>query len=470
MTKTARLEDGRLIEYFPERIAEGSLKEVYLCKDNKCVLCFYKNRPQTDHCRFLRLKKILTDFNPTLGNNADYWKKLFCWPTAIIKKPQLGVMTPIYPSNYFFKSGPWQGLEKKSRWFISPKLRQYLPKKEQGTWNHYFQIAIRLARTVNRLHQAGLAHSDLSDNNILIDPTIGQMMMIDIDSIAVPPIFMPEVAGTPGYIAPEVLATAALPIHDLKKQFASIRTDQHALAVLIYEYLLNRHPLRGPKIHSSQSAEEDERLSLGEKALFIEHPNDTSNHPKEGIQVPVTALGSTLTELFYQAFITGLHAPNDRPSAYQWESRLLKTWQLLHPCPNPNCSHQWLVIIPEPKKIRCPFCQTPLKTPFPLLTIHSPKRHEQLVIYHGQGLFKWHIFDNIFFSPEADKTRQAYCVFYQRKWLLINQALTSLLSPNGHRVEINQAVELKTGTQIRFSQEPSGCTAEVTIISPYNCV
>jgi hypothetical protein len=76
--------------------------------------------------------------------------------------------------------------------------------------------------------------------------------------------------------------------------------------------LLNRHPLRGPKVHSTRSAEEDEQLSLGKKALFIEHPLDSSNRPKEGLKVPVTALGSTLSKLFYKAFVTGLHAPYEQ--------------------------------------------------------------------------------------------------------------------------------------------------------------
>ncbi|OQY54608.1 MAG: serine/threonine protein kinase [Candidatus Parabeggiatoa sp. nov. 2] len=467
MTKTAQLENGRLIEYLPEMIGEGTMKQVYFSKDKEFVLCFYKNLRKTDINRLRRLQKILTEFNPTLQNNknANYWNERFCWPTSIIKSPTLGIMTPVYPKNYFFASGRWQGKEKKSRWFISPKLRQYLPKEEQSAWINYYKIGILLARAVNRLHLAGLAHSDLSDNNVLIDPTTGQMIIIDIDSIVVPQTFPPDVEGTPGYIAPEVLATAALATDDPKKQFASIRTDQHALAVLIYEYLLNRHPLRGPKIHSTRSAEEDERLSLGKKALFIEHPDDTSNHPKQGLKFPVTALGSTLTALFYNAFITGLHSPDERPSAYEWESGLIKTWNMLHPCPNPNCTHQWFIVIPEQN--RCPFCHTPIKTPIPILTIRSQKRpgqwmqQEQLVIYHGQRLFKWHIFDNIFPRPNTDKTPQAYCVYYQGKWLLINQALTSLTSPNGNRVDVGKAIELRAGTSIRLSQETHGCLAEI---------
>ncbi len=148
---------------------------------------------------------------------------------------------------------------------------------------------------------------------------------------------------------------------------------------------------------------------------------------------------------------------------------------MLHPCP--NCSQQWFVVIPEQKQIACPFCQTPIKHAFPILTIRSEKRpgqwmrHGELVVYEGQSLFKWHVFDNIYPDPDVDKTPQAYCAFYQGKWLLINQALTSLTSPNGNPVDINKAVELKAGTQIRVSQEKHGCIIEVSMLndrSPQN--
>jgi serine/threonine protein kinase len=454
----AQLEDGRIIEYFPELLGEGATKSVYLSKNKKLVLSFYKN----NNNQLVRLQHILNQFNPTI--NADYWKQLFCWPTGIIVKPKLGIITPVYPNNFFFSTGRWKGLEKKSRWFISPKLRQYLPKDEQAPWINYFNICILLARAVRRLHFAGLAHSDLSDNNILIDPASGQMIIIDIDSLTVPPIFPPLVEGTLGYIAPEVLSTISLVANNPNKQFANIRTDQHALAVLIYEYLLNRHPLRGRQVHSFSSVEEDERLSMGAKALFIEHPEDSANSPIDTLKVPVTALGSELTTLFYQAFVSGLHAPDKRPSAYQWEKALIKTWHLLYPCSNLNCKQQWFVVTREQKKtnkIICPFCGTLIKRAIPILKILNKKLVEQweLVVYDGQCLFQWHVYDNIYpvEHNNRDKTVQAYCVFYQGKWLLINKALKSMISPAGQQVDINKAVELKLGVQIQLSQAAHGC-------------
>ena len=128
-----------------------------------------------------------------------------------------------------------------------------------------------MARAVRRLHLAGLAHSDLSSKNILIDPPGRRCSVIDIDSLVVPGVYAPDVLGTPGYIAPEVLATQHMPLGDRNRRLPSNLTDLYALAVLIYEYLLRRHPLRGPKVNG-KTAEEDELMSMGEKALYIEHP------------------------------------------------------------------------------------------------------------------------------------------------------------------------------------------------------
>src|SRR5208337_2805711 len=126
----------------------------------------------------------------------------------------------------------------------------------------------------------------------------------------VPKVFPPDVAGTRGYIAPEVLGTLKLPLQDPKRVNPSAWTDQHALAVLIYEYLLFRHPWVGPKTYAAPSGDEQYLLEMGSKALFIEHPTDHSNRP-ENLKVTYDCLGPYLGDLFVKAFVKGLHSPND---------------------------------------------------------------------------------------------------------------------------------------------------------------
>jgi hypothetical protein len=472
-TRQATTKDGKAIEYVevPDPPA-GGMKKTFFSPDKSYVVQFFHDaQAANDANRHARLDAVLGRFNPTNAPEAgEYWKRLFCWPTAIVGKPTLGIVAPTYPSNYFFATGPFKGKEKKGKWFSSPKLRGYLPEAERGTWINYFQICILIARAIRRLHQAGLAHSDLSCNNILIDPSRGVSVVIDIDSLVVPGMFPPDVLGTPGYIAPEVLATQHLPLNDPNRKHANARTDQHALAVLLYEYLLFRHPLRGPKIHSATSAEEDELLSMGAKALFVEHPSDQTNRPPD-LRGLTADLGPHLADLFQRAFVKGLHAPNDRPGAIEWERALIKTWDLMHPCGNPTCQNKWFVVH-TPKALTCPFCRTKLASPVPVLKLRKEARPGQwmqdgtVVVYNGLGLFPWHVFDHVFPGEKADRTRQGYVSLYQGKWVLVNEKMASLTSPGGSRVGPGAAVELKPGTPFRLSQEAHGRMAEVEWYTP----
>lgn len=95
------------------------------------------------------------------------------------------------------------------------------------------------------MHAAGLAHSDLSYKNVLIDPVSKSAAIIDIDGLVVPGLYPPDVIGTADFIAPEVVSTKSLSVKDPNRNLPNRLTDLHALAVLIYMYLLYRHPLRG---------------------------------------------------------------------------------------------------------------------------------------------------------------------------------------------------------------------------------
>jgi hypothetical protein len=459
----------------------GGMKKTYFSPDRSQVVQFFHDESHAyDPQRIMRLLAILTKYNPTLPEDqggatgvtpasAEYFKKLFCWPTGIVDRPTIGIVAPTYPGNYFFATGQFKGQEKQGKWFSSPKLRKYLPPHELGSWIGYFSFCILIARAVRRLHQAGLSHSDLSPKNVLVDPVAGTSVVIDIDSLVVPDLYPPDVLGTPGYIAPEVLTTMRLKLNDPRRKHPCAYTDLHALPVLLYEYLLLRHPLRGPQVHSNQ-AEEDEYLSMGPKALFIEHPSDESNAIKT-LRVKYPALGPLLEKLFYRAFVEGLHAPEHRPAAIEWERGLIRTWDMLFPCPNPSCSHKWFVIH-DFKRVQCPFCRTKPAGTIPVLKLRKETRpgnwmqDSQLVIYNNISLFKWHAFDNVFPGEAADRTPQAYCAFHEGRWLLVNQQLTSLTSPAGQRVPPGHFVELKHGSEIRLSQDSRGRIAEVELIRP----
>ena len=64
-----------------------------------------------------------------------------------------------------------KGNEKEGKWFASASNQnRFLDPRERGNWLSYFRISILISRAVKRMHAAGLAHSDLSYKNVLVDP------------------------------------------------------------------------------------------------------------------------------------------------------------------------------------------------------------------------------------------------------------------------------------------------------------
>ncbi|SKA36354.1 Protein kinase domain-containing protein [Chitinophaga eiseniae] len=473
----------------------GGMKDVYFSPDKSYVVAFY--RDEQDFSSRERLRKIVTEYYNSFFNRegGQYYKDLYCWPTDMVElDKKVGLIVPCYNQNFFFKKGYAsndliKGKEKEGKWFASPKFRNRqfalrLDEAELGNWLSYFQICVNIARGVKRLHAAGLAHSDLSYKNVLVDPVSKSAAIIDIDGLVVPGLFPPDVIGTADFIAPEVLATKHLDVKDPNRKLPNRLTDLHALAVMIYMYLLYRHPLKGGKVHDLDT-EKDDLLSMGEKALFIEHPQDTSNRPKlnqlnpkelpwaDITKLPYTITGPYLKELFDQAFVTGLHQPNNRPPAEMWEQALLKTTDLMQPCSNTACEQKWYVF-DNTISPKCPFCGTPHKGTLPVLdlyyefkpTVWKPENH-RLMVYHNQYLFQWHANRNIIrnerLTPEQ-KVPVGYFTFHQDKWVLVNQKLTSLKDlTEDKEIPPGTMVELTDGKKLLLSREEGGRVVVITM-------
>ncbi|MDR2533889.1 MAG: kinase [Tannerellaceae bacterium] len=479
--------DGTPIAFIDEIIGSGTMKDVYFSPDKSYVVAFFK-KPQDSNSKD-RLENITHSYKDKIFNQpgGDYWRDLYCWPDKLVEyKGKLGIVCPAYQKNFFFgigsKNGDCLGIkgrEKEGRWFASAKNQNtFLDPAERGDWFKYFQICIRISRAVRRLHAAGLAHSDLSYKNVLVDPTEGKAAVIDLDGLVVPGKYPPEVMGTPDFIAPEVIATQRLDLHDPARKLPSIATDRHALATLTYMYLLYRHPLRGRKVHDDKDAQTDEELSMGSGALFIEHPSDASNRVRlaslqpsqlpqsDPDKIPYTVCGPYLKKLFDRALIDNLHNPSQRPTAGEWEEALLKTVDLMQPCSNPSCWHKWFVF-DNSVRPRCPFCGTEYKGVLPVINLYSSRRagsftpdDYRLMAYNNQYLYPWHANRNL--APNEKLTGEqkkpvGYFVFHQNKWLLVNQRLRDLEDKTERKqIPIGQAVELTDGKQILLSKEEGG--------------
>ena len=476
----------------------GGVKDVYFSPDKKYVVAIYRDK--LDFNQKERLKKITSHYIEIIkrdASSADYYlNEVFRWPYDVIETNGglTGIIVPVYDEKFFFKRGYetsdlLKGKEKNGKWFAGAKFRNpqfplRLANQEIGNWLSYFQVCVNLARGVKKKHAMGLAHSDLSYNNVLVDPVTKSAVIIDIDGLVVPGLFQPEVIGTSEFIAPEVLATKHLNKTDPQRILPSRLTDLHALAVLIYMYLLHRHPLKGSKVHDLDT-EKDDLLSMGEKALFIEHPTDTSNRPKlnqvskwdlpwaDVTKVPYAITGPYLKTLFDQSFITGLHNPAQRPPADAWEQALLKTTDLIQPCSNAACEQKWYVF-DNTANPRCPFCGTPHKGTLPVLdlyyqfkpTVWKPENH-RLMVYHNQYLFQWHVNRNIVRNEKLtaeQKIPVGYFTFHNNEWVLVNQKLDSLKDiTEDKEIPIGQMVTLTDGKKLLLSKSDGGRVIIVTM-------
>jgi serine/threonine protein kinase len=400
----------------------------------------------------------------------------------------------VYRKEFFFEFGSKnndmlkiKGRDKEGLWFASAHHQhKSLDERERGNWRNYLGLGVKIARAVKRMHAAGLAHSDLSYKNVLIDPVTGGASVIDIDGLVVPQKYPPDVIGTPGFIAPEVLRTLSLPYGDKNRALPCIETDRHALAVLIYMYLLYRHPLDGGKIHDPE-ATRDEELKFGERALFVEHPSDPSNRPNlnwarpsdlpfaDVGKMPAKIAGPYLHELFHKAFIDGLHAPHLRPSANDWETALVKTVDLIQPCTNPKCAQKWYVF-DNSTKPACPFCGTAYTGLLPVLNLYSRRRaadpfkpeNHRLMVYTDQYLYPWHV--NRLIAPNErltpdQKKPVGYFVQHQGTWWFINQTLPALKDVTNKRdIPPGSKVELTDELQLLLSPEENGRLVQVQMV------
>ena len=492
--------DGSTIEFIMKNPMQGSVKNVYFAPDRSYVVAFDKKQPISPLRREL-LEKLSGEYRKQIFEQVggEYWAERFAWPQKIVEyNGEIGFVVPAYQKHFFFAKGTTlEGAEKEGKWFTSAKnFIDAVPKEEKGELKGYMQVCLNLARAVRRLHAAGLAHSDLSYRNCLVDPKDGRACIIDIDGLVVPKLFPPDVIGTPDFIAPEVLTTLHLPMRsdpnnpnselNPNRFFPRKETDRHALAVLIYMYLFHRHPLRGGKVWDLDD-DKQEKLEMGEKALFIEHPKDATNRVKiksgskllpwvDPSTLPYTMFGPYLKELFEKAFIDGLHDPRLRPTADDWETELVRTFDMIQPCQNKSCVKKWF-IFDNTTKPKCPYCGTPYKGALPVLDFYSCFRageahrpdNNRLMVFDGQSLFSWHIDRTVFPNEkltEEQRRRVGYFQFHGGKWYLVNETMAGMKNQaTGQEIPLQGSVELTNGLPLLLKPGVTGRGVSVTIVN-----
>jgi serine/threonine protein kinase len=114
-------------------------------------------------------------------------------------------------------------------------------------------IGICLCQAVAAVHQAGLLHRDIKVHNVMREDRTGRIVLMDLGSGAVrtdDPRDMPDLVGTPLYIAPELLNGAP----------ATIASDVYSLGVVLYHLVTLAYPVAGETLEGAQEAHGSRRF------------------------------------------------------------------------------------------------------------------------------------------------------------------------------------------------------------------
>ncbi|MAG55659.1 MAG: hypothetical protein CMJ83_05140 [Planctomycetes bacterium] len=139
-----------------------------------------------------------------------------------------------------YDSGIVAGMRYLAMEFIEGKHLDAWLEERQPTINEKAILLVKMCRAVHHAHQRGIIHRDLKPSNILVDeqgdphildfgiakPTFGAIELRSLTKTG-------EFAGTLPYASPEQLSG--------NPDLVDVRTDVHALGLLLYEALAMRH-------------------------------------------------------------------------------------------------------------------------------------------------------------------------------------------------------------------------------------
>jgi DNA-binding helix-hairpin-helix protein with protein kinase domain len=361
-----------------DRGGEGHL---YLSQCGQYVVKLYHDASKNKE------KLLLTIIDDICQYVSGEEREVITWPLAVgYSGDRLGVVTRWIPSP------PYQDL---LDFTYTPK--QFVTQVCQGkTWADYLYLTRKLASVIGILHRKGCAHTDISYKNFLADLDRGSAVLIDVDGLVVEHYLPPQVSGTWGFMAPEIVMGQASPTE---------KTDRHSLAVLIFQTLLFRNPLK-PLITYDEDQEKDQALSWGPKAQFSEYPDNWTNPNRpEWLGVPLLRGGElsykiltpALQSLSKRAFVEGLFDPDKRPLVEEWEKALAvavdQLWTCTK-CQQPFIYPSWL----RPRGRRsCPFCGQRVQPPYPkVVEIYQRTKdswfrlnpEHRLILSHGSFITK----------------------------------------------------------------------------------
>jgi serine/threonine protein kinase len=130
-------------------------------------------------------------------------------------------------------------------------LQEFLKKSGALGAHEALAIGIHLAHAVAAVHRAGLIHRDIKVQNVMREDRTGRIVLMDFGSSVVrtdDEDEIPDLVGTPCYIAPELLAGCP----------ATVASDIYSLGVVLYHLVTLDFPLH--ETDTAADARDDARL------------------------------------------------------------------------------------------------------------------------------------------------------------------------------------------------------------------
>lgn len=217
-------------------------------------------------------------------------------------------------------------------------------------------LLARLARVLAKLHGVGIAHGDLSPNNVFVSSSheYAQVWLIDCDNLTYAVRDSSLQIHTPDYGAPELLR-GELGI--------STYTDIWSFAVMAFRLLTLLHPFKSGFLADSDPKQEDRALR-GELP-WIDHPVDDSNRSEAGVPRD-WVFTPALQALFERCFNVGLQDAAQRPLMAEWAEAFEAAHALLVRCEHEDCASSFF----WNKALSCPFCERPTTSVLWLRWVH----------------------------------------------------------------------------------------------------
>jgi len=282
--------------------------------------------------------------------------------------------------------------------FIGRKNRQLLEKfapSEMGNFQAYRPCACRWHRAVARLHNAGLAHSDLTEQRPR-HPQRGASIVIDVDSLSSRDCIR-RTGWHQANIAQRCCQRWSYPQRS-KAMFPNARTDLHALAVLVYQYLLLRHPLDGKRIPNAQSAEEPGTAQFRFGSACTANTRPIRRTGRSKIPYPSASLGRSSPTCSARV-VTGSARAQHRPSAWSG-ARPGAELGFAVACAKPPVRTSGSSSAYPTMCAARSVAQRPAGS-VPLLQLRRERARGSgwsMVnwrLYHNLSLFKWHVFTDV---------------------------------------------------------------------------